>query len=180
MLKKQTCDHSDTRLKCNDCEQPVCPKCMVQCPVGVRCKTCSPAAKTSSSGDLNPVMMIKVVCLSFIASFLISFAETAVMMVMPICLLCGVTAAVTGYFSGKLIYKIANPSDGKQLVPFLIIPLILGFIVNPLSQANMYVSMCCSGAAVPDSTILLQTLLTPGIAIFTIVIPFTARKFRPY
>jgi hypothetical protein len=34
-------DHSETKLSCIDCGEPICPKCMVQCPVGFRCHYCT-------------------------------------------------------------------------------------------------------------------------------------------
>ncbi len=31
----------ETNLTCGKCEKPICPKCMVQTPVGIRCKECA-------------------------------------------------------------------------------------------------------------------------------------------
>ena len=31
----------ETSLTCGKCEKPICPKCLVQTPVGIRCKECA-------------------------------------------------------------------------------------------------------------------------------------------
>ena len=31
----------ETNLRCGKCEKPICPRCMVQTPVGARCKECA-------------------------------------------------------------------------------------------------------------------------------------------
>lgn len=37
-----TCVGKETALRCGRCDKPICPTCLVQTPVGARCKTCSP------------------------------------------------------------------------------------------------------------------------------------------
>lgn len=32
--------NTDTRLQCSQCERPICPKCMIACPVGYKCQAC--------------------------------------------------------------------------------------------------------------------------------------------
>ena len=50
-----------TRLTCVDCEQPICPKCMVRTEVGLRCEPCSrPAVATpaiGSEGSRRPLLL---------------------------------------------------------------------------------------------------------------------------
>ncbi len=36
----------ETALRCSRCEQPICPKCLVQSPVGSRCKDCAQIFKS--------------------------------------------------------------------------------------------------------------------------------------
>ena len=35
-----------TALRCSRCEEPICPKCMIQTPVGARCRPCARIAKS--------------------------------------------------------------------------------------------------------------------------------------
>lgn len=41
-------DCGDTRLRCIDCNSPVCPQCWVACPVGNRCPQCAGVRPTAS------------------------------------------------------------------------------------------------------------------------------------
>jgi len=41
VMKCATHPDVETSLKCGKCGKPICPKCMVQTPVGVRCRECA-------------------------------------------------------------------------------------------------------------------------------------------
>jgi hypothetical protein len=51
------CSHEDTRLTCIDCSAPICGNCMVECPVGNRCKSCgtdaTPVKKSTALGGVK-------------------------------------------------------------------------------------------------------------------------------
>ena len=36
----------ETALRCSRCEEPICPKCLIQTPVGARCRPCARIAKS--------------------------------------------------------------------------------------------------------------------------------------
>ena len=36
----------ETALRCSRCETPICPKCLIQSPVGARCKSCARVMKS--------------------------------------------------------------------------------------------------------------------------------------
>ena len=44
---------SETYVRCGRCDQPICPKCAVQGPVGFRCRQCG-LVKNSSVSDFSP------------------------------------------------------------------------------------------------------------------------------
>jgi hypothetical protein len=41
------CAHEDSRISCIECSSPLCSNCLVQCPVGFRCKSCVGSVKTA-------------------------------------------------------------------------------------------------------------------------------------
>jgi hypothetical protein len=43
---------TETRLTCNRCGDPICPKCMVQATVGIRCPNCA-------NYEFNPIVQVK-------------------------------------------------------------------------------------------------------------------------
>ena len=44
-MKCATHPDTETNLKCGKCGKPICPKCMVQTPVGARCRECARVKK---------------------------------------------------------------------------------------------------------------------------------------
>ena len=49
-LVKCPCDGVDTRLRCSECQTPICPKCLVRTAVGLRCPNCGVASGPRRSG----------------------------------------------------------------------------------------------------------------------------------
>ena len=66
---------TETRLRCNRCGNPICPKCVVQTPVGFRCKQCVKGQQavfySATSLDYLIAVVIGLVA-SIIAAFIIS------------------------------------------------------------------------------------------------------------
>jgi MFS family permease len=66
---------TETRLRCNRCGNPICPKCAVQTPVGFRCKQCVKGQQavfySATSLDYLIAVVIGLVA-SIIAAFIIS------------------------------------------------------------------------------------------------------------
>lgn len=48
----------ETALRCSRCETPICPKCLIQSPVGARCKDCARVLK-SPVYSLNSAQMVR-------------------------------------------------------------------------------------------------------------------------
>jgi cytochrome bd-type quinol oxidase subunit 2 len=66
---------TETRLRCNRCGNPICPKCVVQTPVGFRCKQCvkGQQAVFYSATSLDYVIAVVIgLVASIIAAFIIS------------------------------------------------------------------------------------------------------------
>ena len=50
----------ETGLSCSRCEKPICPHCMVQAPVGIRCRDCGRAARMPTY-DVRPTYYARAV-----------------------------------------------------------------------------------------------------------------------
>jgi hypothetical protein len=79
MFKKQ-CEHTETRLTCSECGQPICPNCMVMCAVGNRCKPCTKGFESHVT-KLTPWVIVKVAALSFASSIAIFLSYLVVSMI---------------------------------------------------------------------------------------------------
>jgi hypothetical protein len=65
----------ETYLRCNKCDQPICPKCAVQTAVGYRCRNCIKVQQKIFYADFRPIYYIVVALvalpLSLVAGILI-------------------------------------------------------------------------------------------------------------
>jgi len=55
MPEKPKCNHDESRLTCVDCGNVICSACLVQCPVGFRCRTCSGSQSKGKEGTTKAV-----------------------------------------------------------------------------------------------------------------------------
>lgn len=66
---------AETYLRCNKCNQPICPKCAVQTAVGYRCRNCIKVQQKSFYADFRPIYYVVVALvalpLSLVAGILI-------------------------------------------------------------------------------------------------------------
>ena len=59
-MKCATHPEVDTNLSCGKCGKPICPKCMVQTPVGFRCRECADVRRLPTY-ELTPPQYLKAV-----------------------------------------------------------------------------------------------------------------------
>ena len=60
MESMRCAEHPDveTGLRCGKCDKPICPKCMVETPVGARCRECARVNKLPTYDVSNRQMLI--------------------------------------------------------------------------------------------------------------------------
>lgn len=56
----------ETALHCGKCDTPICPKCMVQTPVGARCRACAQLRRPPMY-QLGPLTIVRAVAMSLVA-----------------------------------------------------------------------------------------------------------------
>jgi len=117
-------EHScgDCALRCIDCNAQICPKCLVECPVGNRCKNC---AKRFTSHVLQ--IDFWVVLRSFIAAFVAGLLFAFLQALFP---LGGFYMLTLGYLFGclvgNIIFKIAGRKLGSKIAVIVAIGLLAG------------------------------------------------------
>lgn len=67
----------ETRLRCNRCGNPICPKCAVRTPVGFRCKQCI-KGQQAVFYSATPVDYLIAVVIGLVASIIAAFIISAV------------------------------------------------------------------------------------------------------
>ncbi len=126
---KHSC--GDSRLACSDCGATVCPKCMVECPVGNRCKKC--AAKTESHIlKVTPGIAIR----TFLVAMLAGFAFTFLNPFGSFSFYSWIIVYFVGTLVGNLIHRISGYKMGAVIVAVVIAGVALGAVANPDTLVN--------------------------------------------
>ncbi len=103
-----------TRLSCGQCQRAICTECMVQVPVGIRCRECG-RAQPLPTFDVRPANYARAVAVA--AAIAIA---AIVLNVVLVRLLGGLTFILmplaVGYVSGVLISKAVNLKRGRGLM----------------------------------------------------------------
>jgi hypothetical protein len=146
-LEKLSVSHScgDSGLKCVDCNEQVCPRCMVQCAVGNRCKKCA-GRFTSHILKTSPKILVRLglamVALGFAYGYLAPW-------------LAYIPFGIYGYaidfflfFSiAKFMHRIAAFKLGPKVAVTAFLSLLAGVMLGPARETLL--SLCAVGAAGP-------------------------------
>ncbi|MCX8213905.1 MAG: B-box zinc finger protein [SAR202 cluster bacterium] len=121
-------EHEDTTssLRCARCEKLVCPKCMVQAPVGIRCREHGKAPKppmyqvsrgyiARGFGAAIVVGVVGGIVLAFAVPFLEDFYG-------------GIAVAGVGYLVGEAISRATNYKRGTPLVVASVVGMVVALV----------------------------------------------------
>jgi len=128
-MKCATHPEIETNLKCGKCGKPICPKCMVQTPVGARCPDCAglyklPTYRVSAKHYLRAVgtaLGMAIVCgvaWGLIGSFV------------PFFFLNLLLAAGAGYAIGEVVSLSVNRKRGTGLATIAGIAVAISYLVS--------------------------------------------------
>lgn len=122
-------DHGDSKLTCIDCGDIICAKCLVQCPVGFRCKKCT--GKFSSHLIVVSPWIVARTALTCIA---LGIAYGYLMPGGGLGWFGFLVPYFVGALLGKLVHRVAGYKLGKKVVSTIVCGLIVGMILSPLSS----------------------------------------------
>ncbi len=125
-------DHNcgDSLLKCIDCNAQICPKCLVQCPVGNRCKNCSKRF-TSHVLQIDFWVVLRSFMAALVAGLLFAFLQ-ALFPLGGLAMLLFIY--LFGSLAGNIIFKIAGRKLGAKIVTTVIAGLLSGSLcIAPIS-----------------------------------------------
>ncbi len=128
-MKCATHSEIETNLKCGKCGKPICPKCMVQTPVGARCPDCAklyklPTYRVSAKHYLRAVgtaLGMAIVC-GVVWGLIGSFV--------PFFLLNLLLAAGAGYAIGEVVSLSVNRKRGTGLATIAGIAVAISYLVS--------------------------------------------------
>lgn len=102
----------ETNLTCGRCGTPICPKCLVQTPVGARCRKCA-GLKRLPTYEITPKQYVKAVVVGLGASVVVGIAWAALWSVLWFFNF--FLAAGAGYAVGELLSRSVNRRRGQLL-----------------------------------------------------------------
>ena len=120
-------------LKCIDCAEQVCPKCMVQCAVGNRCKKCA-GRFTSHVLVVTPKVLIKLILVTGLFGYLYGYVEPK----LPGMGIYGyLIQFVLAYALGKLAHRAASYKLGAKIIATALVGLLIGLALGPTRDIIM-------------------------------------------
>jgi len=153
----------ETGLSCSRCEKSICPKCMVQAPVGIRCKECGKAAPMPTF-DVRPGHYARALAVAagvaILGGIIWWAAGLAFLIIIPggLSFLLGSLLAVPlGYLGGDLISRSVNRkrsnalaciSGGAVVLAALISLQIPGLLHLPGALFNPFYGLLATAAGV--------------------------------
>jgi hypothetical protein len=124
----------ETELTCSRCGKPICPRCLVQTPVGARCRDCAHLRRIPTY-DVKPVFLLRGAAAAFAVSivsgvlwFLISpphrgvFAYAALFIALAI-----------GYGVGEAVSWATNRKRGPAFQGIAACAIVLAYVVRNLA-----------------------------------------------
>jgi len=121
---------TETNLRCGKCGQPICPKCLVQTPVGARCPQCA-ALKRLPVYDVPAVFYARAIAAGLIAASVLG----AIWPFIPYGgFLWLVIAAGIGYAIGEVVSLSANRKRGLGLQAIAGASMVVSYTVRSLLE----------------------------------------------
>ena len=130
-MKCATHSQVETNLRCSKCGKPICPKCMVQTPVGARCPDCARLSKLPTY-QVSAQHYLKAIGTGLGMAVVCGIAWGSVMGVVPFFLLNLVLAAGVGYAIGNVISLSVNHKRGPGLATIAGIAVAISYLVSIL------------------------------------------------
>jgi len=147
---------------------------MVQCPVGNRCQKCS-KGKESHLIKMTPWLIMQVCTLSLIASQLLILIAYAFRWACPYFMVDLIVTCIAGFYMGKLIHRVSDYKLPEALTPYVMTPLIIGFILNPFGSPLAYFAITVMNGDAVNYEMFFQLLYAPILGTGAVVLAFNRR-----
>ncbi|MBN1537887.1 MAG: B-box zinc finger protein [Anaerolineales bacterium] len=147
---------TETSLRCNKCEKPICVKCAVLTPTGYRCKECVKGQQKQFETALWYDYII-----AFMISSILSYVGSRIITIMSYFTI--LLAPVAGVIIAELIRTLTKRRRSKRLFQLTTLATVLG----SLPILIMYLFMVISGLS-QGGFGLLWNLLWQGVYTFTV------------
>jgi hypothetical protein len=118
---------TETVLRCGRCETPICPRCMVETPVGARCPTCAGVKRFSLL--VKPAELARAIAYGVGIGALGTLVYTFVPFLGPL-----ISLAVVGFGVGHFVSIGANRKRARELAPIAVACLLVGYEIGLVAR----------------------------------------------
>lgn len=122
---------TETNLRCGKCGKPICPKCMVDTPVGVRCRECAALSKAPTY-DLSTKYKVQALVASIGCGVVLGVLWGLINQAFSLLYMNLLIAALAGYASGEIIGHATNKKRGNLPSIFAGLAVVIAFVVSIL------------------------------------------------
>jgi len=122
---------TETNLRCGKCGQPICPKCVVQTPVGARCPECA-AMKRLPVYEVSVLLYARAVAAGLISASVLGTIWPFIPSLYILWLLIGVGI---GYAIGEVVSFSVNRKRGLGLQAIAGTSMIASYIIRSLIES---------------------------------------------
>ena len=119
----------ETNLRCGKCGKPICPKCLVQTPVGARCRDCARLQKLPTF-HVTTQYYLRAIGAAAGMAFACGGAWWAIRTVMGVPYYNFLLAAGFGYVIGEVIGRSVNRKRGRGLALVAGTAVVVSYIVS--------------------------------------------------
>jgi hypothetical protein len=116
----------ETALRCSRCETPICPKCMVQTPVGARCRDCARITR-SPIYTLTPVHALRAGAASLIGGVVMGLIWGFVLLPFSVGFFSIFIGAGLGWVFTKGMEFATNRKRGPGVVAFAVVGILIAW-----------------------------------------------------
>ncbi len=175
------CSHEDSKLKCSQCETPICGQCMVECPVGFRCTTCV-SRETTKPKPSDSTWMIT--AKGFGSSVIVGVAAAWVMALVHIPFIDCLISFFLGIYGGRWLKQFLDHRLGEKTALTVVFGALFGMCFSPLIFTPLIIFHMLGAAISGDVPItecllgLVSILFTPACFFAGILRPTVWGEFR--
>lgn len=130
-MKCATHPDIETNLRCGKCGKPICPKCLVQTPVGARCPDCARLYRLPTF-RVSTVHYLRAAGAALVAAIVTGVIWGAVSGFIPFFYLNLLLSAGVGYVIGEAASRSVNRKRSRGLAAIAGVAVIISYLVNIL------------------------------------------------
>jgi len=119
----------ETNLRCAKCGKPICPKCLVDTPVGAKCRDCAGLSKLPTY-HVSTTHYLRAIVTALVMAVICGLVWSVVIGLVPFFYLTMFLAAGVGYVIGEVVSLSVNRKRGTGLAAVAGIAVVISYLTS--------------------------------------------------